>query len=88
VSNSVVQLLATIIQFYTFVVLARVILTWLPDIPRDQPIVVFIHQLTDPVLVPIRQALPAFGGLDFSPLVLLIGLHILRALLESMATGM
>jgi len=88
VSNNVVQLLATLIQFYLYVVLARVILTWLPNVNRSNPIVDFIHQITDPVLIPIRQALPATGGIDFSPLVLLIGLHILRAMIESMAAGM
>lgn len=87
-SYTVIQLLATIVQFYSYVVLARVILTWLPNITRENPIVDFIHQITDPVLQPIRRTLPAMGTLDFSPLVLLIGLHVLRAMLESMAAGM
>lgn len=87
-SNNVLQLLATVVQFYSYVVLARVILTWLPNISRENPIVEFIYQITDPVLVPLRRALPAMGTLDFSPLVLLVGLHILRAMLESMLRGM
>jgi YggT family protein len=88
VSNNVIQLLLTVIQFYSYVVLARVILSWLPQVSRANPIVEFIHQITDPALVPIRQALPPMRSMDFSPLVLLIGLHILRAMLANMVTGM
>ncbi|MYI74782.1 MAG: YggT family protein, partial [Acidobacteria bacterium] len=42
---------------------------------------------TEPVLAPIRRVLPDMGGLDFSPLVLLIGLRMLRGLLVTGATG-
>ena len=87
-TNNVVNILVTVVQFYSYVVLARVILTWLPNVSRTNPIVEFIYQITDPALKPIRQALPATGSVDFSPLLLLVGLHILRALLESMARGM
>ncbi len=87
-SNNIVQLLLTIIQFFSFVVLARVILTWIPNISRANPIVDFIYQITDPPLKIIRQALPSMGAMDFSPLVLLIGLHILRAMLANMLVEM
>ena len=71
-----VQFLVTVIQFYSYVVLARVILTWLPNVSRSNPIVEFIYQITDPVLKPVRQALPQMGAIDISPLVVLIGLHL------------
>lgn len=87
-SNNVLNLLLTLIQFYSFVVLARVLLTWFPNVSTANPIVEFIHQITDPVLRPIRRVLPATGSIDFSPLLLLVGLHILRAMLEGMAGGM
>ncbi len=87
VHSNVVIFFLTVIQFYSWVVLARVILTWFPNIPRDNPIVEFIHQITDPVLVPLRQMLPPMGPVDFSPLVLLIGLHVLRMMVASMSAG-
>lgn len=40
-----------------------------------------IYTLTEPALGPIRRALPAMGGLDFSPMVLLFGLQLLRGVL-------
>ncbi len=87
-SNNIILFLVTVVQFYSYVVLARVILTWLPNISRTNTLVEFIYQLTDPVLTPIRQALPAMGAVDLSPLVLLIGLHLVRSLLMSMTIAM
>ena len=87
-STHVIQLLLTVIQFYSLVVLARVILTWLPNVSRTNQIVEFIHQITEPVLQPIRKALPAMGSLDLSPLVLLIGLRLHSAMLANMHAGM
>jgi YggT family protein len=39
------------------------------------------YQVTEPLLSPIRRVLPGMGGLDFSPIILLFGLNILRGLL-------
>jgi YggT family protein len=88
VSNNIVQFLLTVIQFYSFVVLARVIMTWIPNISRSNPIVDFIHQITEPPLKIIRETLPSMGAMDFSPLVLLISLHILRAMMAGMLVDM
>jgi YggT family protein len=50
-------------------------------LPRSHPIAGVIYTLTEPALAPIRRALPAMGGLDFSPMVLLFGLQLLRGVL-------
>ena len=44
-------------------------------------VAIVLHRLTEPALGPIRRVLPQVGGLDFSPLVLLIALQFLRRLL-------
>ena len=68
------------IQLYTYVVLASVILSWVRLEPTN-PVVKVVNALTEPVLKPIRAVLPSFMGLDFSPLVLLLALSILRRFL-------
>jgi YggT family protein len=88
VSNNVVQFLVSVVQLYSLVVLVRVILTWLPNVSRSNSIVEFIYQITEPVLKPVREALPAMGSFDFSPIVVLIGLRILTVMLERMGGGM
>ena len=72
--------LARLIDLYSLVVLVAVILSWVP-LDRRNPLATITHGLTEPVLAPIRKVLPPVGGLDLSPMVLLIALQILKGLL-------
>ena len=70
-------------RIYSFIVLARVILSWFrisPWHPTWGPIIRFIYQVTDPIMEPVRRFIPPMGGLDFSPIIVLFGLDILRVL--------
>ena len=69
-----------VLQVFTFLVYARVILSWFPASPNGPfgQISRIIYQITDPVLLPIRRALPLVGPLDLSPIVVVIGLSILQ----------
>ena len=70
----VVQLtLIKVPEIMGYLIFARVIISWLP-IDRDNPIVQFIYQVTEPVLAPIRNLISksSMGGglmIDFSPIV-------------------
>jgi YggT family protein len=68
------------VELYTYVVLASVVISWFRLEPSN-PIVRVVEALTEPVLKPIRAVLPTAMGLDFSPLVLLIALSIIRGFL-------
>jgi len=57
------------------------------DLPQDHQIVSVLRRLTEPLLGPLRRILPSAGGLDFSPLVLLLGLRLIRSLLLSVTLG-
>jgi YggT family protein len=52
-------------------------MSWVRLDPRN-PLTMMVRSLTEPVLAPIRNVLPPIGGLDFSPLVLLIALQVLK----------
>ena len=69
----------TLIDLYSLVVLLAVILSWVP-LDRRHPLVTITRGLTEPLLAPIRKVLPPMGGLDLSPMVLLIALQILKGL--------
>ena len=73
------RLIATLIDLYSLVVLAAVVMSWM-RMDRRHPLAKMVYSLTEPVLAPIRRALPLIGGLDFSPMVLLIALRVLRRL--------
>jgi YggT family protein len=73
------RLVAALIDLYSLVVLVAVVMSWVRLDPR-RPLAKIVYSLTEPVLAPIRRALPLIGGLDFSPVVLLIALRVLRGL--------
>jgi len=77
--SRLMRFLATLIDLYSLVVLAAVVMSWI-HMDRRHPVAAFVHSLTEPALAPIRQALPPTGGLDFSPMVLLIALRLLSNL--------
>ena len=72
--------LARLIDLYSLVVLVAVILSWVA-LDRRNPLATITRALTEPVLAPIRNLLPPMGGLDLSPLMLLIALQLLKGLL-------
>jgi YggT family protein len=74
------MMLRVLIDGYSLVVLASVILSWIRLDPEN-PIVRVVDALTEPVLGPIRKILPDFGGIDFSPMLLLLALRFVRGLL-------
>ncbi len=74
------SLLIQLIDLYSLIVLVAVVMSWM-QLPPSNPIAGFVNAMTEPLLDPIRRALPSMGGLDFSPMVLLIGLRMLRSLL-------
>ena len=73
-------LLVRLIDLYSLVVLVAVILSWV-GMDRRSPLAAIVYGLTEPILGPIRNALPPIGGLDFSPMVLLVALQLLKDLL-------
>ena len=82
---SVGLLIANILQIYQFIVIARVLLSYFPNVDYSNPLVRFLYDVTEPVLLPIRQFLreqfPDSGALDFSPIVLIFGIFILSRLI-------
>lgn len=82
-------LINLIITVLTVAIFARVILSWVLPMagPRPHPMLIsiarLVNQLTEPILGPIRKALPTFGTFDFSPMVALVVLWIIRSVLAS-----
>lgn len=80
--TSLMQILLLVLNVAQFIVLAHVILSWLINFqvlnPR-QPMVgqlwYGLNRLLDPVYDRVRRVLPAMGGLDFAPLLVLLGIY-------------
>jgi YggT family protein len=84
---AVYSLLATIGNLLSLLLVARAVLSFFPAPPRSSPlygIARFLYQVTEPVLRPIRNVLPEFGGVDISPLIAVLAIWIVLMLLRSL----
>ena len=79
--NPFFWLILTLIDIYTWIIIAGAILSWLFAFnivnlgnPVIRQIAVVIDAFTEPLLAPIRRFLPNLGGIDISPVILILGL--------------
>ncbi len=78
----VVKVLHLIIQILILLVFIHALGSWIPQI-RESRFYYYIDRLVDPLLEPIRRVVPAVGGIDFSPMILIFILILIdRALLR------
>lgn len=77
---SAAELLDLCTTIFFWAILIRVILSWVNPGLRH-PGSDIVHSLTEPVLEPARRALPAMGGFDLSPILVLVGLQLVNLLL-------
>lgn len=63
-------------QVLTFAIFLRVLFSWAPLSPRN-PFIMILHQVTEPLLAPIRRVLPQLGVLDLSPVVAILILQVI-----------
>ena len=77
---AVKKLLVTLLVTYFVLVIARIIISWIASQSRH-PLIPLIYQLTEPVLRPFSKLVPPIGGIDLSPLFVLITLRFLLLLL-------
>ena len=75
-----VILLQESLDLLFYVLVIRAILSWVSQ--GYNPIELVLHQLTEPVMAPIRKVIPPIGGLDLSVLVVLIGLQFFNIILR------
>ncbi|MBI2717270.1 MAG: YggT family protein [Rhizobiales bacterium] len=90
--NPILWLILTVLDIYFWIVLAAVVMSWLIAFnvingsnPYVRQVAMALRRLTEPLLAPIRNLLPDLGGIDVSPIVLLIGLQFVRYLVVYVA---
>jgi len=83
--GGIISLLAILLNLYSFLILARVLMTWIPNLDPYNPIVQLLIQATDPVLEPARRLIPSIGMIDISPIVVLFALRFIGRMLEDIA---
>jgi len=82
---ALINVINFVFQGYLFVIIGQVLVGWLiafevlnVNNPQARNLVALLHKLTDPVYRPLRKYIPAIGGIDITPILVIIGLQILQ----------
>jgi YggT family protein len=76
---AIAQLLDFVLTAYMWIIIGRAVISWVNADPHN-PIVRFLYEATEPALSRIRRYLPiSFGGIDFSPMILIIGIMFVQS---------
>ena len=92
---SLISVIIMLLNFLWWIIIIQAILSWLLAFnvlnfssPVVRSIATALERLTAPLYRPIRKLLPDFGGLDFSPMVILLLIYVLRILLAGAAVDL
>lgn len=84
-------LIGTAINIYIFVIILHVAVSWLivfkvlnAENPQAQNLITLLKKLTDQVMKPVQKYVPPIGGIDITPIVVIIALQLLNSLLISL----
>ncbi|MFM2308864.1 MAG: hypothetical protein RLY87_985 [Chloroflexota bacterium] len=80
-SGFVGTFLVLLLQALNYAIFARVILSWI-DQPGAWSVTRVIHDITEPVLGPLRRVIPMLGMMDFTPIVAILLLQMLEGLVK------
>ncbi|HEX9115406.1 MAG TPA: YggT family protein [Anaerolineae bacterium] len=83
------QILARVIDLFTYLILIDIIASWIQVLNVRLPNWAFdilgaIHSIVEPVMAPVRRVMPNLGGLDFSPVIVLLLLQVISRALYGM----
>ena len=73
-----------LVHIVAWLIVARSLLSWFPS-AQSHPGVQLLHQITDPILVPLQRVIPRFGMIDISPMIAVLLLFWLTNLFKSLS---
>lgn len=93
-TDALIFIVANVAELLIWIIIINVVLSWLigfnvinPYNPFVRAVHTFCYRVTEPMLAPIRRFMPDLGGIDISPVVLLIGIGAARILLINLLQG-
>jgi YggT family protein len=75
--NALASVVDWALQIYVWMIIIRALLTWVNPDPYN-PVVLFLYRATEPVLSAVRKKIPNMGGIDISPIVVILIIFFLQ----------
>lgn len=79
----IINIIELLLQLFNLALLARIILSWFPNVDRRNPVIQFLYDITEPVLRPVREMLPPSGMFDFSPMIVFLIIQVISTVLRN-----
>jgi YggT family protein len=86
--RAILEIILLVLDLYVYLLIASAILSWLVAFnvvntrnPLVAGIAEFLYRITEPLLAPIRSFMPNFGGLDISPIILILLIYLIQKLI-------
>ncbi|MEB3298073.1 MAG: YggT family protein [Candidatus Sericytochromatia bacterium] len=83
---ALVDVLDLVYNVWSLLLLAWVILSWIPGIDRHHPVVMGVSRVVEPALAPFRRLVPGMGPIDISPLVAMAAYQVIYQILRRLLT--
>ena len=81
-----IYLFSMAVDIYIFIIVVQIAISWLTifgvinlDNRQAQQLVALLQRATDPVYKPLRRIIPPIGGIDITPIIVILGLNLLRS---------
>ena len=82
--NPIVEIVLLVLRLYSWVLLARALVSWIPNLDPYHPAVQMLYRVTEPVLEPIRKIVPPLGGvMDISIIIAFFAIMVLEQILRT-----
>ncbi len=75
--SAVAYVIELLLNIYMWIIIARALISWVNPDPYN-PIVSFLYRATEPVLSRVRRVIPYLGGIDLSPLIVIVIIYVLK----------
>ncbi len=80
-NDTIATLFTTFLTILIFAIIARSLLSWFPNAQRNQ-FAQMLYRVTDPLIEPVRRIMPAMGGFDLSPMVVIFVLYVMIMVIQ------
>lgn len=77
---NILQFVGFLLYVMGWLIIARALLSWFPN-ARGNPIVQLVHDITDPIMIPLQKVIPRIGMIDISPMVAVLVLFAISRML-------
>jgi YggT family protein len=85
-NDSIALIFTTFLYLLIAAIIVRSLLTWFPNIDRNNQFIRLLDMVADPLLTPVRRIMPRTGMIDFSAMIVIIVLYVMITVVQSAAS--